>query len=111
MPDDEIERILSTEREMEPSPMFAAKVMGAVRREAAVPAPIAFPWKWAAPGLAAGVAAIALSVMELPSADSAASQAAPVWLDAARHLGLGWVALALALTFAAMAVTRRLSSD
>lgn len=111
MPDDEMERILSTEEAIQPSPMFAAKVMGALRREAAVPAPIAFPWKWAAPGLAAGVAAIALSLMELPSQDSAASQVATIWLDAARHLGLGWVGLALAITFAAMVVTRRLSSD
>jgi hypothetical protein len=111
MPDDEIERILSTEQEMEPSPMFAAKVMGAVRREAATPPPIAFPWKWAVPGLAALVVAIALGVMELPSRDSAASQVATTWMDAARHLGLGWVGLALTLTFVVMAVTRRLTSD
>jgi hypothetical protein len=111
MPDDEMERILSTEREIRPSRMFAAKVMAAVRREAAVPAPIAFPWKWAAPGLAAGVAAIALGAMELPSQDWAASQVATVWMDAARQLGLGWVGLALVLTFGAIAVTRRLTSD
>jgi hypothetical protein len=111
MPDDEIERILSTEQKMEPSPMFAAKVMGAVRREAAIPSPIAFPWKWAAPGLAAGVAAVVLGAMELPSWDSAAAQAATVWMDAAQRLGLGWVGIALVVTFAAMAVTRRLTSD
>ena len=111
MPDGEIERILSTEGKIQPSPMFAAKVMGAVRREAATPPPIAFPWKWAAPGLAAGVTAIVLTLMELPSRDSAASPVATVWMDAAQRLGLGWVGLALALTFAAMAVTRRLTSD
>jgi hypothetical protein len=49
--DDEINRILSSEEEILPSSGFAVSVMDAVRREAAAPPPIAFPWKRALPGL------------------------------------------------------------
>ena len=54
----DIDRILSREEELLPSSGFAASVMDAVRREAALPPPIPFPWKRALPGLL--VAALAL---------------------------------------------------
>ena len=44
MTHDEIDRILSQEEELLPSAGFTASVMDAVRREAALPAPIPFPW-------------------------------------------------------------------
>ena len=47
----EINRILSREDEILPSSGFAVSVMDAVRREAAAPPPIPFPWKRALPGL------------------------------------------------------------
>jgi hypothetical protein len=53
MSHDEIDRILSHEEELLPSSGFADSVMEAVRREAAAPPPIPFPWKRALPGLAA----------------------------------------------------------
>ena len=56
--EDHIDRILAHEEEMLPSSGFAASVMGAVRREAAVPAPIPFPWKRAWPILALAAAAV-----------------------------------------------------
>jgi hypothetical protein len=56
----EINRILSREEEILPSSGFTASVMDAVRREAAVPSPIAFPWKRALPGLIIGGLAVAL---------------------------------------------------
>jgi hypothetical protein len=78
--ENEIERVLSREEGILPSSGFAASVMDAVRREAAAPPPIPFPWKRALPGLVvaalmlllvlvAGVAAIA----ELAKASAAAS--------------------------------------
>jgi len=52
--DDEMNRILSRKEEILPSSGFAASVMDAVRREAAAPPPIPFPWKRALPVLVAG---------------------------------------------------------
>jgi hypothetical protein len=57
--EDGMNRILSREDEILPSSGFAASVMEAVRREAAAPPPIPFPWKRALPGLV--VAALALA--------------------------------------------------
>jgi hypothetical protein len=57
--EDDMNRILSREDEILPSSGFAASVMDAVRREAAAPLPIPFPWKRALPGLV--VAALALA--------------------------------------------------
>src|SRR6202043_1907907 len=58
--DSEIDRILSREDEILPSSGFTVSVMDAVRREAAAPPPIPFPWKRALPGLVVGAFAIAL---------------------------------------------------
>ncbi len=58
--EDEIDRILSREDEILPSSGFAVSVMDAVRREAAAPPPIPFPWKRALPGLVAGGLALAV---------------------------------------------------
>jgi hypothetical protein len=58
--EDEMNRILSREDEILPSSGFAASVMEAVRREAAAPPPIPFPWKRALPGLVAGGLALTL---------------------------------------------------
>jgi hypothetical protein len=41
---DELDRILSSDDSLEPSSGFAGAVMGAVRRHAAEPPPIPFPW-------------------------------------------------------------------
>jgi hypothetical protein len=52
--EDEMNRILSRDDEILPSSGFAASVMDAVRREAAAPPPIPFPWKRALPGVVVG---------------------------------------------------------
>ena len=107
MPDNELDRILSGEPEIQASPMFAAKVMRAVEREAAALPPIAFPWKRAVPGLA--LALLAVVYVLLRSAPAPASTEIPVaWVDSARQLGLGWLAAAFAITAAALALTKRL---
>lgn len=61
MSDSEIDRILSRQDEIVPSSGFAASVMEALREESAAPAPIAFPWKRALPGLV--VAALVLAIV------------------------------------------------
>jgi len=47
---DPIGRILASDETLMPSSGFLAEVMGRVKEEAAVPAPIPFPWKRAVPG-------------------------------------------------------------
>jgi hypothetical protein len=42
---DEIDRMLSNEALLEPSPELARRVMDEVRRVADTPPPLAFPWK------------------------------------------------------------------
>jgi hypothetical protein len=56
----EINSILSCEDEILPSSGFTVSVMDAVRREAAAPPPIPFPWKRALPGLVVAGLALAL---------------------------------------------------
>jgi hypothetical protein len=60
----EIERILGAPERVEPSPLFAHRVMASVRREAALPPPIPFPWRRLAGGLVASglLAAAAVAV-------------------------------------------------
>jgi hypothetical protein len=64
MRDDELDRILS-EGEILPSSGFTASVMDAVRREAAAPPAIPFPWKRALPGMIAAVLMLALLVLSM----------------------------------------------
>jgi hypothetical protein len=59
----EINRILSREDEILPSSGFAVSVMDAVRREAAAPPPIPFPWKRALPGLVVGGLVLAMALV------------------------------------------------
>jgi hypothetical protein len=67
-----IERILRQDGPVEPSSTFSLRVMAAVRQEAALPPPIAFPWRRLLVGLAAcalltagGVAALMRSAAHL----------------------------------------------
>ncbi len=69
-----IERVLRQDEPVEPSSTFSLRVMAAVRQEAALPPPIAFPWR----RLLAGLAACAL----LTSAGIA------TLVRSAAHLGL-----------------------
>lgn len=74
--EDEFDRIMS-EEEILPSSGFAASVMEAVRREAAAPPPIPFPWKRALPGIvfagATLVAVLAICIVKLFEPSSSAS--------------------------------------
>ena len=96
----EIDRILSERDDLRPSSGFTDAVMEAVRREAATPPPIPFPWKRAWPVLAAGAAVLALvpGVFVLEKA-SAWHVAVPA--------GLEWVAIAAIVTLVSVALSLR----
>jgi len=111
---DDLDRILSAEDRIVPSSGFAASVMDAVRREAATPPPIPFPWKQALPGLVVGIVALAgllvLGFVLLTAETAAPAPAAfslPQLISAARVAalkvdGTGWLAIALLLTLASV---------
>ncbi len=110
---DELDRIFSAEHPIVPSSGFAASVMDAVRREAATPPPIPFPWNRALPGLVVGIVALAgLIVAGFALGASAAAAAAPATFSlpqliaaarlAALKVDAVWIALTLLLTLASV---------
>jgi len=80
MSDAEVDRILSKADEIQPSSGFVASVMESVRREAAAPPPIPFPWKRALPILLLASVALALLVVILVGVviETSRTQVAPV---------------------------------
>jgi hypothetical protein len=117
MTDDDLDEVLLREDDFVPSSGFAAGAMGAVRREASAPPPIPFPWKRALPGLAAAALSLlpflVLTFTEcLRGAAASTDQAAPgliAILKSADHLGMGWIALPLLLSFPFVHVSMRLA--
>jgi len=126
--DDEMNRILSRKEEILPSSGFTASVMDAVRREAAAPPPIPFPWKRALPVLVAGgfvlvmvfvtlVVAIAQAIRSSATAQfsmSLPSMLAPIFAlqGLQRNLGdaAGWSVLALLVAFVSAKLSMRLAT-
>ena len=115
---EEIERILSREDEILPSSGFAVSVMDAVRREAAVPPPIPFPWKRALPGLVVGAFAVALvlvaGVVALAQLGRASAPAQfSMSLPPTLHGGIGssaiWTAMALLVAWVSVKLSMRLA--
>jgi hypothetical protein len=79
---DQLDRLFDDD-EITPSAGFTASVMNAVRREAAAPPPIAFPWKRALPGIAAAALALVLVVVVAASQAITGSPTLPTeWLTA-----------------------------
>jgi hypothetical protein len=62
----EIDRALREDRGIAPSPAFAARVMGAVRRQADDREAIAFPWLRMLPGLVASLVIVVATVILAP---------------------------------------------
>ena len=79
MKHDDINRILIEDPTLEPSSGFADSIMDAVRREATTPAPLPFPWRRVAPGLAVCLLAIvAAAIVALPGTAGAEAEWAPL---------------------------------
>jgi hypothetical protein len=121
---EEIDRILSREDEILPSSGFFVSVMDAVRREAAAPPPIPFPWKRALPGMVFGVLILVLVAIGavltisrlggMPVAPPAPVPP-PLGMQDLFHGGiesaLGWTALSLLAAFVCVKLSMRLASD
>jgi len=123
--EDEINRILSDEDEILPSSGFAVSVMDAVRREAAVPPPIPFPWKRALPGLVvgglalvlvlvAGVVAIAQLGRASTTAQFSTSLSLPSLMPLILHGGMesaaSWTVLALLVALVSVKLSMRMAA-
>jgi hypothetical protein len=119
----EINSILSREDEILPSSGFAVSVMDAVRRDAAAPPPIPFPWKRALPGLVVGGFALALvlvaGIMAVAQAGKATapqfSVSSPSVAPSLFHGGgiesaVTWTLLALLVAFVSVKLSVRLTS-
>jgi hypothetical protein len=110
-----IDRILAAEEELIPSSGFLGTVMESVCEEARMPAPIAFPWKRAIPGilLAAGVfgwGGFELTRQAIPAVRELALTQPHLSLAIERPLEqAGWVTLALASSLASWMLSRRLA--
>ena len=119
--DEEIDRVLSRDDEILPSSGFAVSVMDAVRREAAAPPPIPFPWKRALPGLVvAGFAlalvlvAIVVAIARRASITPQFSMPLPSVMPPIFHGGIEsaaiWTALALLVAFVSVKFSMRMAS-
>ena len=116
MGQDDLDRMLSREEDIVPSSSFVSSVMDAVRWEASTTPPIAFPWKWALPGLAAWtillvwffIAVFAQLGQGALAPSVALSPALTRILEGAESIGVGWVALALLMSFACVKFSMRL---
>jgi hypothetical protein len=119
---EKLDRVLAREEEILPSSGFAVSVMDAVRREAAAPPPIPFPWKRALPGLmvggfvlalvlVAGAAAIArlvrASATDFPIASPSAPP--PIFQGNLEYAAI-WTVLALLVALASVKLSMRLGS-
>ena len=112
---DKLDEVLGNEEPLVPSSGFAAGVMQRVRDEAAVPAPIPFPWKRAIPGVvvAAGVFGWA-AVQAIAAVKSGLHFASvpqfqiPAWVPLNPQQA-GWLAVGLALAVVSWIGTRRLA--
>ena len=118
---DDIDRMLSSEDGILPSSGFVASVLAAVRREAATPPPIPFPWTRAWPVAAA--AAIALGgaptviwydVAHRVAASSGGGPVSASSIESLARVGAGsgahWLMLAVALTLASVTASKRLAA-
>lgn len=114
MRDNDLDRFLSREDDIVPSSGFVSVVMDAVRREAATPPAIPFPWRRAAPGffawavtLAVMIAAASGLIVEPTGPETATAIA---WLaEAAALIGSDWILLALLVSFVSVKLSMRLA--
>ena len=117
MRQDELDRILSSEMEIVPSSGFVASVMDGVRREAATPPAISFPWKRALVGWAASGIALAAALVIGVRAINGEIYVRPAHVNLPFGLvtivenwnaaGGSWIVLGLVLSFASVKLSMR----
>lgn len=127
MNDNDLDRMLMKRDDILPSSGFVASVMEAVRQEAAAPAPISFPWKWALPGFIVCVAMAMGMIVQWFHSGAQASRAAKSIATALpmesitaslpqMHIAIStldaleWSALALLVSFVAAWFSMRIAS-
>jgi hypothetical protein len=114
MLDRDLDRILSPNDGIVPSAGFVSAVMGSVHREASTPPPIPFPWKRALPGLITAIITIVSLIVGLSAvlttSDAGVTTAFSALGEASRRLGVGWILLALLITWATVKLSMRLAS-
>ena len=123
MKNDELDRMLSKQDDIQPSSGFAAAVMEAVRNEASAPPPIPFPWKRALPVLL--LAGIMLALVVIAGVETILSvsrgAATPEIATSLRSTvvphtqgavgaDLAWTAAALLAAFMSVKLSMRLAS-
>jgi len=111
---DELDRILSSEKALQPSSGLTAAVMERVRREAAEPEPIAFPWRRFVPGaIACFVLLVAGLVMiaqyGIPQSSGTSQLDVEQLLSSPEVLAWGWAAAALAFAWVVLKMSFRFS--
>jgi len=100
----DIDRLLSDDDKVTPSPKFLESVMEAVEREVAAPRPIEFPWMRAMPGIVAMIVALAAAVwsgvgaLNEPGTIAAVDELVLQLTAFASSIGLHWILLAALIT-------------
>jgi hypothetical protein len=113
--DVEIGAILAGEEELIPSSGFLASVMERVEQEAALPAPIPFPWKRVLAGILAATGVFGWGAVKLarlgPPAVNLGAFALPHEIVALVPPAeqMGWVAMALGVSLLSWLLARRLA--
>ena len=109
MTPDDLDRMLSSEELLEPSSGFAMDVMAAVRRQAAEPAPVRFPWFRFVAGLAASLVTAAAGTMLLQLyAPALAAMTAPLAALGAVTPALGYATAAVLVSLGLATLPRLL---
>ena len=112
MTPDELDRVLSSEDELEPSSDLVTNVMAAVRSPDAEPPALGFPWLRFAAGVAAsGVMALAGTVLLLRSGPALATVTAPLVPLAAVAPEFGYATTAALLSLGLASVPRLLTRN
>ena len=110
MTPDELDRVLSSEDELEPSSDFVTNVMALARSPDAEPHTLRFPWLRFAAGVAAsGVMALAGTVLLLRSGPAVATVTAPLAPLAAVAPEFGYATTAVLLSLGLASVPRLLT--
>ena len=104
MKSDDIDKVLTSEEVITPSPDFLASVMRAVRRQAAALPPMKFPWLRLLPAILAMFAAIMRVFWDLigflydPDVLAGFTEQLQEFAEVAARFGVQWIVLAVAIT-------------